>query len=408
MATKKKSKKENRPNIKVSTTRINTFLQCKLKYKYSYIDKYPRVSPPAFKLGTAVHEALEYAGNIWMGKEHFTDEDIENILAYYNKVSVREGIEDQSVHKEGRDMVKRRLDYFSAGEKIIELEKVFGMKGEPEIITNRGVPLIGAIDKVAEYDSDTLIIVDYKTLATAPTSSEIKDDIQLSLYDLVANILYPNYKRIILSLDLLRFDPIYTYRTKEEREEFEKYLKVVYDQMCEFDPSVDAKPTLNQFCAWCDFRNYCEVYREACQKSNYRFLELNNANEETLFKEWEHIKNLERIISNRKKEISNVVINRIRKKGTTLSNEDGEELYIRQNSRIDYDVGSIYNTIPSKDFVNLVSLKKSALDKYVNENPVFKESVDKAGSVNFNKPFIDKRKGSNGSNNSKKNKKNKK
>ena len=159
-------------NIKLSATRISTFLNCKQRYWFNYHDKLPKVSSSSFKLGLAVHEALELAGNIWKEKNKFSKADIDLILNKYNEVSIREGIEDYDNHTEGRDLVKKRLSSFSVGRKIICLEEKFGFWGKnsgKDIVSALGVPLMGSIDKVEEYNDDTIIIVDYKTSKTSPT-----------------------------------------------------------------------------------------------------------------------------------------------------------------------------------------------------------------------------------------------
>ena len=390
MPRKKNSKNDSK--IKLSATRINVFLQCKLKYKFNYIDHLPRLSSLAFSLGTAIHESLEFAGKIWSENERFSDEDIERILNKYNEVSIRESLYDLSVHNEGLTMLKKRLEEFVfGGEKLIALEKSFGMPDTDEVITKRGVPLIGAIDRVSTYDDETLVVSDYKTLSTAPTTDEIKSDIQLSLYDVAANILYPDYKRIILSLDLLRHEPIYTYRTDEERDEFDRYLKALHDQMVSFDPGRDAVANLNFLCAWCDYKDNCEAYVDACKKTNYRFLELQNMDDDSLFEEWERVRNTEKVLSMRKKEVTGVIIEKIKNNNIKI-NSDTEEVYIRQNSRVDYDINKLYSIIPSDDFVGMVSVKKSSLDNYLKQNPAFKKAVEESSTINFNEPFISKRK----------------
>ena len=116
--------------IKLSATRINTFLSCKQKYWFNYVDRLPKVGNPVFKLGLAVHEALEFAGGIWLDKGRFTKPDIKNILIEYDKLSISKGIESQDIHLEGKMLVKKRLDNFLAGgnlrSKLIGLETTFG------------------------------------------------------------------------------------------------------------------------------------------------------------------------------------------------------------------------------------------------------------------------------------------
>ena len=215
-------------NIKLSATRIGSFLSCKQKYWFSYYEKLPKISNPAFKLGLAVHTALEFAGNIWMKNNKFSKGDVKDILKEYDKVSVNEGVENLEVHNEGRRLVTARVNNFMTGTKIIGLETKFGFNSDKKglsVETKDGVGLIGAIDKIEEINEDTLLIVDYKTSKTAPTVDQLKNDPQLSIYDFVASKLWPNYKRIILSFDLLRLEPLYTYRTIDERNEFEDYIK---------------------------------------------------------------------------------------------------------------------------------------------------------------------------------------
>lgn len=239
--------------IKLSATRISTFLRCRKRYWYQYVDRMPKLSNPAFKLGIACHEALELAGNIWLeggsGKEEFTKAEIKKIMDEYLRLSVREGIESLGVHDEGKRLVKSRLKSFSLGNKLMSLELPFGFPDSkyPDLKTDQGIPLIGAIDKVIELDSDTLLIVDYKTSKTAPTPDQLKEDLQLSLYDLVGSILYPQYSRIVLCLDMLKSEPVFTYRTPQQRADFNEYLTEVHKQMSELSDERQAKASLNIF-----------------------------------------------------------------------------------------------------------------------------------------------------------------
>ena len=60
--------------VKLSATRINTFLQCKLRYWYTYEEHLEKLANPSFKLGLACHDTLEKAGRIWK------EENLEKLL----------------------------------------------------------------------------------------------------------------------------------------------------------------------------------------------------------------------------------------------------------------------------------------------------------------------------------------
>lgn len=376
-------------NIKLSSTRINTFLSCKQKYWFNYYQKLPKVANPSFKLGLAVHESLELAGKIWMEKGKFTEADKKKILEKYDEVSVREGIEDYEIHLEGKDLVKKRLTNFVIGEEILGLEIKFGFWGNdsgPQITSKYGVPLMGAIDKVEKYNDETVLIVDYKTSKTAPTQSQLRHDIQLSIYDLVARKIWPNFKRVVLSLDLLKSDVLYTYRTDEQREEFEVYLKSVYDQMVSLKEE-DVSATLNMFCPWCDYKDYCSTYQRACKKSNYSFLPTVNYTNEQLVSEWESVKSIKKILESRERELGMVLMEKIKRTSENIVAAD-MEVYVRQNSKIDYDLNTVHGAVPAEDFPSLVNLNKRAVDSYIDLNPAVREHIVDTATTNYTSPFL--------------------
>jgi len=376
--------------IKISATRISSFLECKYKYWCNYVEHLPKVPSPAFRLGLAVHESLELAGQIWMKKEKFSAVDKKKILKKYDEISIREGIEDMSIHKEGQEIVLNRVNNFALGDKILGLELKFGFSDSENITTKDGVPLIGAIDKVIEVDEDTLLIVDYKTSKTAPTADQMKVDTQLSIYDLVASKKWPQYKRIILSLDLLKHELLYSYRTKEERNDFEEYLKSIHAQMVSFTKK-EAIPRLNIFCPWCDYREYCSLYKKACKKSDYKFLKTITLSDEEIINEWKDVKNVSKILEERKRELSMILMEKIKKSNINLITEN-EEIYIRQSSKTTYDVNKVAKIVSLDDLTKMISLNKRGLENYMSANPTVKDLIGDAKETNFITPFLATRK----------------
>jgi RecB family exonuclease len=384
-------------DIKLSATRIETFLECKYKYHCSYVDRLPKVPSPAFRLGTAVHEALELAGRIWMESGFIDGPAKKRILKQYHKIAIQEGIQDMGIYKEGEVLVKNRVNNFEVGKKIIGLEIKFGFMGGPNITTKQGVPLMGAIDKVIEYDEDTILVVDYKTSKTAPTGDQLKDNTQLSIYDLVASIQWPQYKRIILSLDMLKSEMLYTYRTEYQRAHFEEYLKDIHDAMTKFTRK-EAKPQLNVFCPWCDYREYCEEYKKACKKSDYKFLSTVSLPDEDLIKEWREVKSIKKILEMREQEIEMILTEKIKRFDVNPKHGD-EEVYIRQNSRTTYDKEKISQLLDYDEFKSVVSsIDKKSIESFMNKNPAFRSKLEReqAFTTSYTSPFLAMRKIRNG------------
>jgi hypothetical protein len=321
-----------------------------------------------------------------MKKEKITKTDEKKIMEKYEEVAIREGIEDMAIHNEGKKLVKQRVKNFALGDRILGLEIEFGFKGGENIETADGVPLLGAIDKVVEIDEDTILIVDYKTSKTAPTPDQMKHDPQLSIYDLVATKKWPEYKRIILGLDLLRSEMLYSYRTDEERRDFELHLKEIHKQMTNFTKK-DAKPTLNTFCPWCDFKEYCDKYKKACKKSDYKFLSAVNLDNDDLVAEWKDARAIKRILEQRERELGMIMTEKIKKEGTSLFTET-EEIYIRQSSRKNYNAEKVVKYIPMERLVKMMNVNNKAVEEYARENPAVQDFIMEAAETNFTSPFL--------------------
>jgi len=369
--------------IMVSATRLSMFLQCKWKYWCNYVLKLPRKPNLSFKLGLAVHGALFLAGKIWREKEKFTAEDIKNIREEYSRLAAKGGIEDPIIYKDGLDMVLERLKNFVNG-KIVSIEERFN------VTTDTGVILIGAMDKVEEIDDDTLLVTDYKTSKYFETQDELKSDIQLSIYDLVANIKYPNYKRIVLSLDYLRGNPVYTYRTIEERKSFLEYITAIYQEMLTLKKE-DATPTLNDMCNWCDFTENCTAYHEAVGGNLFIKKKPEDYEDEDLLVEYQKVQSKKRIIDKRERELRRYMLNKIESTQKNLVG-NGKEFYPKQRLMTTYNPETLYRHIPVEDFLKLVTVSKKEADKYLVNKPDIRVYVEESAVKEYTSPFIGVRK----------------
>ena len=192
----------------VSATYIKTFTQCLQKFYFKYhTDKQPVMRGEALPFGIAMHEALEkmYRRLKDTGRLPTTD-DYNYVYSVFLDSGLKNNLSNQDLYNEGRQILKTRLDSYSLSEKILDLELKFGFSDQEnslQVSTPGGTPLIGAMDKTLELDKDTLVILDYKTSRTALTDQEANSDEQLSLYELVGHIVYPQYKNIIVVLDYL-------------------------------------------------------------------------------------------------------------------------------------------------------------------------------------------------------------
>lgn len=364
--------------ILMSATRMSTYLTCKWKYYCGYVLKIPKKSNVSFKLGIAVHESLKKAGEIWQKKSQFTAADIRHIKDEYRKVAAREGLQNMSLYDDGLEMVLNRLDGFDVG-KIITIEDSF------RITTSEGVPVIGAMDRVIELDEETVLIMDYKTSKYHLTQEELKSDVQLSMYDLVGSIKFPNYKRIILSLDYLRDEPVYTYRTIKERKTFSKYMASVYDEMLRMEEK-DAKPSINDMCNWCDYRDNCAEYKSILNQTIFK-KNLNEYDNDELVEEYLNVKNKSRILYEYETQLKGYIFQKIGAEENNLIG-GGKEIYIRQNGNVSYDPETVFNCVSKEEFFKMVSVSKKFVDEYLRDHPEIKPSIMTTAHKSYTAPFL--------------------
>ena len=78
---------------------------------------------------------------------------------------------------------------------------------------------------------------------------------------------------------------------------------------------------------------------------------------------------------------------KIRRSGGNLRNEN-EQLYIRQNSRVSYDLKMIHDLVPEKEFLKMVKLNKRDVEKYINKRVALKDKVVKNAQVSYTSPFL--------------------
>ena len=369
----------DKKKISISATRMTMFLQCRWKYWSNYVLHKPKLPNISFKLGISVHDSLKIAGLIWKKKEKFTAYDFGKVKKMYTEIAAKEGIQDLSVYDEGMRMVLEKMREFEVG-KIVTVEDKFN------VTTNEGVPIIGAMDKTVELNEDTLLVVDYKTSKFVYTPVEMKNDTQLSIYDIVANIKFPQYKRIILCLDYLRSEPVYTYRTNKERKSFSQYMSAVYSEMVNLEEK-DAKPALNDMCNWCDFRNECPAYIEATKSDKLFKKKLEDQKEDELVAEYLDIRNRKRALDNYEKRLKSYIMEKIRNDEKDLVGENNI-IYVRQNPSVVYDPKTVYKFVQLNDFLKMVKISKRSFDEYTEDNPVDKSKIIETATKKYTNPFL--------------------
>ncbi len=239
-------------NIVWSASRLKTYLECKRKYYYRYIEKIEAKRDKELNEGAFLHLLLDH---LYREKECYSCKDemqkdigilmdkllpFDNAKTMYQKLLWKEKL---------KGFVSSQIEHFKADWKVVEREKEF--QGDIG-----GLHFKGRIDRIDQNETHTLIL-DYKSGSTKDANKtknlESLTDLQMSIY---YHILVSKYQNINLA-----FVKIFEGGTIEEITALEEKNKLLVQHI------IDLKQTKSfiaekcedlQKCKWCEFTLLCE------------------------------------------------------------------------------------------------------------------------------------------------------
>lgn len=365
----------------LSATGVRDYLQCALKIVFRYNRDIVRMSNDHAKVGIAVHEALEQFTRRMLAKQSFPDPtDYEFAVTTFMNSATEEGLENMGFYSDGRIMVTEFVDRFDPSEEVIDVEQRFKLE------TPEGIPIVGAIDKVVKINDDTIAIIDYKTARNALTPYELRDDIQLSMYDLAASIIWPEYSNSLLFLDYVRINKkVSTYRTEEERVAFRDFLKSIWMQIDKMQEK-EIKGKINRLCGWCDYKEYCPDYSAFMESSDFAMPTLTDMTDKEFLEHWDKVAVSKSVLEARQRELKMMASEKAHSGGEFRA--DGRELYSTQAGRTNYNVEDVVKLIPEDDLYSILNVNKTRLDRYSKDDPELKNKLARIASVSYNAPVF--------------------
>lgn len=248
-----------------SHSRLSSFEQCKLKFKYKYLDKIEPeiVSTIEAFLGSRVHDTLEKLYNdlkfqkLNSKEELFEFLDKEWVEKWTDDIKiVREDYTNENYLDMGKKFVSDYYDRFHPFDqaKLIGCEIHINIKLDSE----GKYQLQGYIDRL-DSKGEIYEIHDYKTASSLPLQEYIDSDRQLALYALAVKEGYKDAKQVKLIWHYLAFDKeILSERTDEQLEQLKKdTIKLIKEiEICD-----DFPPATSPLCDWCEFKQICPKWR---------------------------------------------------------------------------------------------------------------------------------------------------
>jgi len=251
-----------------SHSKLSTFENCPLKYKFHYLDK---LSPEeelegieAF-LGSRFHETMEW---LYRAKKLSKIRSLEETLDYFTKVW------KENWH-EGVQVVRKEFDardYFNHGRKMVEnyYNRVFVNDDSTTIALEKlvlfdlgeGVKVRGFIDRLSQDKNGVYEVRDYKTSGFLPTQKDVDGDRQLAFYQIAVQNDYKDAKKVKLVWHFVAFDKdVVSTRGKKQLSQLKAETLALVKKIGKAGEKGAFPPKKSQLCGWCGFRSICPAWK---------------------------------------------------------------------------------------------------------------------------------------------------
>lgn len=235
-----------------SASRLKTFLECKRKYFYRYIEQIKPKEEEALNEGAFLHRLLE---QLFQNQNSFhTREKMEQQLVILMDTLLPEETPANSYRKllwkeKLQGFIDVQVEHFKAGWYVSEREKeIVGEIG--------GLKFKGRVDRIDRNGMQTLVL-DYKSGSTAEAQKsrnlENLKDFQMSIYHQILQHAYPEMT--------LTFVKLFEGGKVEEIVALESKNEVLFGHIAELkqrDSFVAKKCDTLSLCGYCEFALMCE------------------------------------------------------------------------------------------------------------------------------------------------------
>jgi RecB family exonuclease len=239
--------------LRLSFSRVETYRQCPLKFRFAYVDHLPGEPSPQLSWGSSIHAALE----AWWDQKLPQPPPVETLLSALYDHWDDEGFagmdRDEKVrwYRHAQDVLRRHhARHADRYVPAVATEQWFSLD------LGDDVEVVGSIDHVARTPSGGIGVVDWKTNRKAKTREQVAGSLQLAVYALAAERLW-GHRPEWVALDFVV--PGVRVSVPRERIDTEAAARAVRDVAGRIRAGA-FEPAPSKLCGWCDFRGRCPAF----------------------------------------------------------------------------------------------------------------------------------------------------
>ncbi|MCP4603959.1 MAG: PD-(D/E)XK nuclease family protein [Proteobacteria bacterium] len=351
-------------NPYLSYSRLNHFEQCPLSFRLHYIEKRQSTPGLALRFGSMIHTVLERLVREVIDNEQVGKLSESRALELYQETWTAEGLVGSDLYSEGAEIIES----FIRDQGIVDHRDILAVEEEFEIKAGR-FPIRGFIDRVDCVDNETIEIIDYKTNRLLFTREEVDTSLQLSLYQIAAQQIWPWAKKVKLTYHMLRHGfRMVTERTQDQLDRALEYVQTL-GQMTEEATEFPAR--LNNNCIYCDHRDQCPAYADALKgKREMVCKDLDDLDQ--VAREREEVFRLSKVLNARKRELEGVLKAHLKEKDELVLN--GVRYRMFNTAKVEYPLDRTLELLENVSGISrdqllnqIVNIDNKALERLLKE-----------------------------------------
>ena len=234
----------------ISNSKRDTFKQCKLKYRYRYVERlgdYDISNTDALHFGSYIHQIFEdgYKSTSLSGLEKVAEENKEKYTF------------NESYNSKIMPCLKNFLRFNSSLPEDGIPEQHF------DIEISEGITMNGYIDRIIKGKSGGYLVIDYKTSKREKNKVDLYQDPQLKGYVYAVHKLYGVP---INQITAAHYYPLTDnlVNVQYTTNQIHSHVRSVVEDVWRIRKSkkVDLVPMRNQYCNWCSYKSLCPEFTE--------------------------------------------------------------------------------------------------------------------------------------------------
>jgi len=246
------------PRNLFSFSRVKTFHQCPMRYRYRYLKGLKEVFRSIEShLGTVVHDVLEWLYDERTSRSSPSLESALEVLAERWSAGFDDAVAVIRIGDRADDYLitaREMLESFHNGAYRRDRSSTVALEQRLSRRLSDDIVFTGFADRIGRTETGRLFVIDYKTSKNAGDPSEFSEGLQAPLYAACA-LEHNEDDEALAGYHYLRHDT--TSWTTVDNTRAQELLERFHQLAAEVNRSTEFEPRPGVLCAWCGFNAIC-------------------------------------------------------------------------------------------------------------------------------------------------------